>query len=97
MVGPRTTVYENPVPIGTDDDAIKDVIKSRKTAGIRFGLGQHGPDPFAGAARDALYNSRKSFVPTVGGEISHQVNSSAGSDRHPLRAIGNSVVGRAIH
>ena len=39
MIGPRTTVYENPVSIGTDDDAIKHVIKSRTAAGIRFCLG----------------------------------------------------------
>src|SRR5688572_21192151 len=97
MVRPRTTVYENPFRIGTRDNAIKLMIKKRTAAGIRFCLGQHGPAPFAATARHTLYNSRKSSVSTVRGEISHQVNSSVWPDRHPLCAIANSVIGRPIH
>ena len=96
MVGPRTTVDDNPIPVGTDNDAVEHVVESRTAAGIRFGLGKQGPDPCAAALRHSLHDSRKSFVFGVRGEIPDEVNRPVWSDGHALCAIRNAVVNGAI-
>src|SRR5207249_10643809 len=94
MISSRTTVEVNPVPVGTDDDAVEHVIKSRAAAGIEVCSGKHGPDACAIALRHPFHDFRIGAVSYR--EISSEINGHVRPDGHALCAIRNAVLSGAV-